>query len=97
MGVCAGMADALTNWVVDRTAADGPFVLKYVPYGALKEVRSVVSLSFIFLWADGGRKVMPYLGRRAIENKSMLTRGSAAEERRQAGREIRARLFSGWW
>ena len=31
---------------------------------------------------------MPYLGRRAIENKSVLGEGQAREERRRVGREI---------
>ncbi|KAJ4485303.1 FAD-linked oxidoreductase [Lentinula aciculospora] len=38
-------------------------------------------------------ETMPYLSRRAIENKSVLGDGHAAEERRRAGREIWARLF----
>lgn len=33
------MTDALTNYIVDRTSSSSPFVLKYVPYGALAEVR----------------------------------------------------------
>lgn len=36
---------------------------------------------------------MPYLSRRAIENKSMLGEGGAVRERRRAGAEIRKRLF----
>jgi proline dehydrogenase len=36
---------------------------------------------------------MPYLSRRAIENKSVLFEGAAANERREAGKQIRARLF----
>jgi len=37
-------------------------------------------------------EVMPYLSRRAIENKSVLGEGVAARERRRAGREIRRRM-----
>jgi len=37
--------------------------------------------------------VMPYLSRRAIENKSVLGNGGAADERRRAGAEIWNRLF----
>ena len=37
-------------------------------------------------------EVLPYLVRRAIENKSVLNQGSAAEERRRAGKEIWRRL-----
>jgi proline dehydrogenase len=32
------MYDELTNKLVDSTRSDSPFVLKYVPYGGLKEV-----------------------------------------------------------
>ncbi|PFH48288.1 hypothetical protein AMATHDRAFT_150233 [Amanita thiersii Skay4041] len=38
-------------------------------------------------------EVMPYLGRRAIENKSVLGEGAAAKERRRAWNEIWARIF----
>ncbi|KAF9529860.1 FAD-linked oxidoreductase-like protein [Crepidotus variabilis] len=37
--------------------------------------------------------VMPYLSRRAVENKSVLGEGGATNERRRAAREIRRRLF----
>ncbi|CAL1696951.1 unnamed protein product [Somion occarium] len=69
-----GMTDALTNYIVDRTSSSSPFVLKYVPYGALAEV-------------------MPYLSRRAIENKSVLGTGAATEERKRAAAEIKKRIF----
>ncbi|KIK65953.1 hypothetical protein GYMLUDRAFT_38417 [Collybiopsis luxurians FD-317 M1] len=39
-------------------------------------------------------EVMPYLSRRAIENKSVLGDGHADEERRRAGKEIWARLVA---
>ena len=90
------MTDALTNYIVDRTRSSSPFILKYVPYGALVEVclqrfstlhgRSLTSL---FL------QVMPYLSRRAIENKSVLGNGTAREERIRARKAIIGRLF-GW-
>ncbi|KIY44062.1 FAD-linked oxidoreductase [Fistulina hepatica ATCC 64428] len=38
-------------------------------------------------------EVMPYLGRRAIENKTVLGAGGASAERRRAGEEIRKRIF----
>ncbi|KAI8983267.1 FAD-linked oxidoreductase-like protein [Trametes punicea] len=38
-------------------------------------------------------EVMPYLSRRAIENKSVLGNGGAASERKRAASEIMARLF----
>ncbi|KZT08997.1 FAD-linked oxidoreductase [Laetiporus sulphureus 93-53] len=74
IGQLYGMCDALSNSLVERTRCDSPFVLKYLPYGALAEV-------------------MPYLSRRAIENKTVLGNGGAAEERKRAGAEIWARLF----
>ena len=73
-GQLLGMSDALTEHIVHSTKTETPFVLKYVPYGALADV-------------------MPYLSRRAIENKSVLGGGAAAMERKRAGAEIRARLF----
>lgn len=36
------MADALTDYIVNRTRSSSPVVLKYVPYGALVEVRDSV-------------------------------------------------------
>jgi proline dehydrogenase len=72
-GQLYGMHDALTNALVDGTRASSPVVLKYVPYGGLREV-------------------MPYLSRRAIENRSVLFDGAAAAERRAAGREIWRRI-----
>ncbi|KXN86159.1 Proline dehydrogenase 1, mitochondrial [Leucoagaricus sp. SymC.cos] len=68
-----GMSDDLTQYLVNRTKADTPFIIKYVPYGALQEV-------------------MPYLSRRAIENKSVLGDGKATHERQRAGREIWERI-----
>jgi len=74
VGQLFGMSDALTNYLVGKTRSTSPFVIKYVPYGALSEV-------------------MPYLSRRAIENKSILGGGGAADERRRAGSEIWRKLF----
>lgn len=38
-------------------------------------------------------EVMPYLSRRAIENKSVLGEGAAQKERQRAAQEIRKRIF----
>jgi len=73
-GQLLGTSDALTDHIVHSTNTETPFVLKYVPYGALADV-------------------MPYLSRRAIENKSILGDGAASLERKRAGAEIRKRLF----
>ncbi|TFK57728.1 FAD-linked oxidoreductase [Heliocybe sulcata] len=74
MGQLYGMCDELTDYLVDKTRCSAPFVIKYIPYGALSEV-------------------MPYLSRRAIENKSVLGDGAAATERKRAWAEIRKHLF----
>ncbi|GLB36747.1 putative converts proline to delta-1-pyrroline-5-carboxylate [Lyophyllum shimeji] len=42
-------------------------------------------------------EVMPYLSRRAIENKSVLGEGMAGRERRRAAAEIKRRLFGSWF
>ncbi|OCB90786.1 FAD-linked oxidoreductase [Sanghuangporus baumii] len=51
---------------------------------------------FVIKYVPYGKlsEVMPYLGRRAIENKSVLGNGVAKEERRQAGSEIIRRICS---
>ncbi|KAH9964627.1 FAD-linked oxidoreductase-like protein [Russula dissimulans] len=72
-----GMSDALTDRLATSVRTRAPFVMKYVPYGALSEV-------------------MPYLSRRAIENKSVLGNGHAAEERKQAFDALWQRLFVSW-
>ncbi|KAF9556320.1 FAD-linked oxidoreductase [Agrocybe pediades] len=75
IGQLYGMCDDLTDWVVGKIKSSTPFVIKYVPYGALADV-------------------MPYLSRRAIENKSVLGgEGGAAHERQRARKEIIKRLF----
>ncbi|OSD05698.1 FAD-linked oxidoreductase [Trametes coccinea BRFM310] len=52
---------------------------------------------FVIKYIPYGRlsEVMPYLGRRAIENKSVLGNGGAVEERRRAAAELWARMFGG--
>ena len=83
-----GMADSLTNYIVQRTKSTAPCVVKYMPYGALTEVSSgdaspindhPLEFSYISIW-----QVMPYLCRRAIENKSVLGNGGATRERKEA-------------
>lgn len=69
-----GMCDDLTETLASRIVSDVPMVIKYIPYGGLKEV-------------------LPYLSRRAIENKSVLGDGGAARERKRAWREISARIW----
>lgn len=91
-----GMNDALGNSIVDRTRSPHPFLIKYIPYGALSEVRSFSHCSctsFICSQRFSVMQVMPYLSRRAIENKSVLGNGQAEDEKRRAWEEIRARLF----
>ncbi|KAI9510632.1 FAD-linked oxidoreductase-like protein [Russula earlei] len=69
-----GMSDSLTDRLATLVKTPAPFVIKYVPYGALPEV-------------------MPYLSRRAIENKSVLGDGHATKERQQAFDALWQRLF----
>ncbi|KAI0034966.1 FAD-linked oxidoreductase-like protein [Vararia minispora EC-137] len=73
VGQLYGMSNGLTNYIVSRTRSSTPFVIKYIPYGALEEV-------------------MPYLARRAIENKSILGSGQALAEREQAWSAIRKHM-----
>lgn len=85
------MHDNLTNYLVDRTRSSTPFVIKYVPYGSLAEVCLLpFALGAITdLWPQ----VMPYLSRRAIENKSVLGNGAAAEERKRAWEGIKQKIL----
>ncbi|KAJ7259683.1 FAD-linked oxidoreductase-like protein [Mycena rebaudengoi] len=73
-GQLYGMCDALTEYLVKRTEAGAPVVIKYVPYGALSEV-------------------MPYLSRRAIENKSVLNGSTAQSERARAKELLWKKIF----
>lgn len=43
--------------------------------------------------ANSFSQVMPYLSRRAIENRSVLGEGGAADERKRAWDEIRRRVW----
>ena len=45
--------------------------------------------------ANGALQVMPYISRRAIENKSVLGNGGATRERKEAARLIWKRVFGG--
>ncbi|WRT63505.1 uncharacterized protein IL334_000410 [Kwoniella shivajii] len=57
---------------------------------------SKVPISMIFIAYGRLREVLPFLGRRAIENKSLMSGGGgAAAERRRVGSEIRRRLTFG--
>lgn len=70
--------------------------LRYIPYGGLDEVNN----QFVdeVRMTDTSSQVIPYLARRAVENRTVLGgRGGAADERRIAGAEIRKRLFGGVW
>lgn len=86
-----GMHDNLTDYLVERTRTSAPFVIKYVPYGALAEVSSARSHSQLL--AEYVTQVLPYLGRRAIENKSVLGAGAAEEERDRAWAGIKRIIF----
>lgn len=48
-----GMHDNLTEYLVGRTRSSFPFVIKYVPYGSLKEVSNPTFLLRSMAFADG--------------------------------------------
>lgn len=60
------------------------------------KMRSVTPVILKYVPYGALSEVMPYLSRRAIENRSVLGDGIAAKERRRAGAEIRKRLFGSW-
>ncbi len=57
--------------------------------------RAQASAPFVLKYLPYGNlaEVMPYLSRRAIENKSVLGNGGAARERQRVASAIWARLF----
>ncbi|KAI0089884.1 FAD-linked oxidoreductase-like protein [Irpex rosettiformis] len=57
--------------------------------------RTSTSLPFVIKYVPYGSltEVMPYLSRRAIENKSVLGDGAATEERRRAWAGIKAKVY----
>lgn len=57
--------------------------------------RTRSSTPFVIKYVPYGSlsEVMPYLSRRAVENKSVLSEGAAADERKRAWAEIRKRIF----
>ncbi|KAF7796593.1 hypothetical protein EIP86_007774 [Pleurotus ostreatoroseus] len=57
--------------------------------------RTRSSAPFVIKYVPYGSlsEVMPYLSRRAVENKSVLSEGAAADERQRAWSEIRRRMF----
>ncbi|THU75842.1 FAD-linked oxidoreductase, partial [Dendrothele bispora CBS 962.96] len=79
MGHLYGMNDVLSDYIVKRT----------------KSEEGVPPVPMVVKYIPYGAlsQVMPYLGRRAIENQSVLGNENAAEERRRAGREIWRRVF----
>ena len=91
IGQLYGMSNTLSNYIVARTRSSTPVVLKYIPYGSLAEVCLSCRQNRLAV-NKCARQVMPYLARRAIENKAVLGNGQAAIERKQAWREIRKRL-----
>lgn len=99
--LCAGMSDELTESVAATYEKSGtPMASKYLPYGALREVSLEKHALDVNLPAQHSlplqrttSQVLPYLGRRAIENKSLLSgEGGASSERRRVWAEIRRRI-----
>ncbi|KAF8170360.1 FAD-linked oxidoreductase [Pholiota molesta] len=58
-------------------------------------VSDIINYAFVLKYVPYGAlaEVMPYLSRRAIENKSVLGEGAARRERQRAAQEIRKRIF----
>ncbi|KAJ7599312.1 FAD-linked oxidoreductase-like protein [Mycena floridula] len=82
MGQLFGMTETLSNYLVDRMQTRDPMIIN-------------VQLGHQILYVPYGAlsEVMPYLSRRAIENKSILGDGAAAEERRLAAESIKKWVF----
>ncbi|KAF8337661.1 FAD-linked oxidoreductase [Amanita rubescens] len=59
----------------------------------VERIRSKTPLVMKYLPYGALSEVLPYLGRRAIENKAVLGQGGAERERKRAWRLIRARIF----
>ncbi|KAG2069893.1 FAD-linked oxidoreductase [Suillus decipiens] len=85
-GQLYGMSDALTNYLVGRMRCERPCVIKFVPFGALVQASFLIPYAIPFGTGSSAsiHKVMPYLSRRAIENKSVLGAGAATRERKEA-------------
>lgn len=90
------MSDDLTNHLVHKTSSNTPLIIKYVHTPSLY-LHPLTFLRFRYVPYGALSEVMPYLSRRALENKSVLGDGGAAVERRRAGAEIRKRLFGSWF
>lgn len=95
----SGMSDDLTSWIASRFSSDGaPMVLKYVRllFFALLQNPPLNPHSYFLRYVPYGAlaQVMPYLSRRAIENKSVLSGERGAKlEADQAWGELSRRWF----
>jgi proline dehydrogenase len=87
------MKDDLMDIVVDAfEPSKMPIAMKYIAYGKLSEVSAPFRLRKEEHKADV--QVMPFLGRRAIENKSLMSGDAgAAAERKRIVDEIKRRYF----
>jgi proline dehydrogenase len=94
------MSDELTERVANAFATDGtPMVLKYLPYGQLSDECPLIPVGSVERRIDlhvfPPTQVLPYLGRRAIENKALLSGDSGTTaERRRVVTELKRRI--GW-
>lgn len=88
-----GMKDDLTNRVTGTVTAEGGFPL--VVKVCQERSCNILKLTIIQSMSYGELKeCLPFLARRATENKAVLEgRGGAASERVRLGREIRRRLI----
>lgn len=67
------------------------------PCSWLEKMPNFLPMLYRYIPYGSLESVIPYLGRRAIENKSVLgaAEGGAADERRRAGKELWRRVMGG--
>lgn len=91
------MKDDLTNKIVGSITAEGGFPLVVKVSSPCPNSFLSFLMSFILQSMSYGelQECLPFLARRATENKAVLEgRGGAVAERVRLGREIRRRLLS---
>ena len=87
----AGMRDDLSDKIHNSfDQGRTPMSIVFMAYGTLREVRTGQR-------SQSYQQTLPFLSRRAIENKSLMTgAGGAAVERRRVGSELRRRFAFGF-
>ena len=86
------MSENITDYIVEHVTSNTPLALKYIHMGSVLVLPDLLLPRCIPYGKLGD--VMPYLGRRAIENKSVLGGpDGASAERRRVGKEIKRRML----